>query len=174
MKESIIQSIGFVGVVLFIASYQIKSNRRLFICQMLGCSAFCLQFILMGAYTGALSLVINIARNILLINEKKWKWATSKVTLCVILLLLTLTTAFTWAGLRSILPFASVMVTTLGYWARNAAKIRASQLFGSPCYLVYDCIVHSWGGVISESFATVSILLSIYRFGWKKLSKQVS
>lgn len=60
MSEFWIQAIGFVGVALFIISYQIRSNRALFFCQLLGCLVFGLQFFLMGAYTGAIGLIINI------------------------------------------------------------------------------------------------------------------
>ena len=82
-----IQAIGFVGAALFIISYQIRSNRALFLCQLLGCLVFCLQFFLMGAYTGAIGLIINIVRNLLLLKADSWKWAKSKATMAVIILL---------------------------------------------------------------------------------------
>ena len=44
VNEFVVQGIGFVGVALFILSYQIRSNRALFFCQMLGCIVFCIQF----------------------------------------------------------------------------------------------------------------------------------
>ena len=44
VDEYIVQGIGFVGVALFVISCQIKSNRALFLCQMLGCIVLCLQF----------------------------------------------------------------------------------------------------------------------------------
>ena len=174
MNDYIIQGIGFVGVALFILSYQIRSNRALFFCQMLGCLVFCVQFFLMGAYTGALSLVINIARNVLLLKAQDWPWVKSRLTLAAILLLLALMTVFTWAGWISLLPFASVAVTTVGYWTRNAWKIRLSQLFGSPCTLAYDLIIRSWGGAVCETMTLLSIVVSICRFGWKSLAEETS
>ena len=69
VNEYIIQGIGFVGVALFIISYQIKSNRALFLCQMLGCIVFCLQFFIMGAYTGAIGLIVNIIRMCCCLNR---------------------------------------------------------------------------------------------------------
>ena len=60
VNECFVQGIGFIGAALFIVSYQIKSNRALFLCQMLGCIVFCIQFFIMGAYTGAISLIVNI------------------------------------------------------------------------------------------------------------------
>lgn len=172
MNEYIIQGIGFLGVALFIISYQIRSNRALFLCQLMGCIVFCVQFFLMGAYTGAISLIINIARNLILLKSNDWKWAKSQVTLAVIIALLLVMTIYTWAGWISVLPFASVAVTSIGYWTQNAQKIRLSQLFGSPCTLLYDILVHSWGGAVNEAIAILSIIVSIIRFGWRNLGKE--
>lgn len=137
---------------------------------------YCLLYtvFIMGAYTGAISLIVNIIRNVLLLKSNVWKWAKSKNTLYFILLLLTLMTAYTWAGWISLLPFVSVAVTTIGYWTHNGQKIRLSQLVGSPCTLTYDLIIRSWGGAMSEGIAIVSILISIYRFGWKNLAAENS
>lgn len=172
MNEYMVQAIGFLGVALFIISYQIRSNRALFLCQLMGCIVFCVQFFLMGAYTGAISLIVNIARNLLLIKSNDWKWAKSQVTLAAIILLLLVMTICTWAGLISILPFVSVAVTSIGYWTQNAQKIRLSQLFGSPCTLLYDILVHTWGGAVCEAITILSIIISIVRFGWRNLGEE--
>lgn len=172
MNEYMVQAIGFLGVALFIISYQIRSNRALFLCQLMGCIVFCVQFFLMGAYTGAISLIVNIARNLLLIKSNDWKWAKSQVTLAAIIVLLLVMTICTWAGWISILPFVSVAVTSIGYWTQNAQKIRLSQLFGSPCTLLYDILVHTWGGAVCEAITILSIIISIVRFGWRNLGKE--
>ena len=174
MSELAIQAIGFVGVAFFIASYQIKSNRALFACQLTGCIIFCIQFFIMGAYTGALSLIINIIRNVLLLKARDWPWVKSKITLAVIIALLAGVTWYTWAGWMSLLPFVSVAVTSIGYWTNNAQKIRLSQFIGAPCTLVYDILIRSWGGVLSESITLMSIIVSVVRFGWKEMGKEDS
>ena len=148
MNERILQTIGFVGLALFIISYPIRSNRALFMCQMLGCIVFCIQMCLLGAFTGAIGLIVNILRNLLLIL-----------------------TIYTWSGLISLLPLASVGITTIGYWTNNAQKIRLSQLFGSPCALLYDILIRSWGGAASEAMTLVSIVISIFRFVWSSMGK---
>ena len=87
---------------------------------------------------------------------------------CIIAVLVAIT-VYTWAGLHSLLPFISVAVTSIGYWTDNAQKIRLSQLIGSPCTLVYDVIIRSWGGVLNETIVILSIVISIARFGWKNM-----
>ena len=172
MNAAIIQAIGFVGMAFFIVSYQIRSNQALFLCQLLGCCVFCLQFCIMGAYSGALGLLVNIARNLLLLKAKDWKWVRSRATLLSIILLLLVMTVYTWAGWISLLPFISVTVTCIGYWTDNGQKIRLSQLIGSPCTLLYDLMIRSWGGVLSESITLLSIIISIFRFGWSNLNNK--
>lgn len=169
MSEFVIQTIGFAGLLFFIVSYQIRSNKALFLCQLMGCVVFCVQMLLLGAYTGAVSLLVNILRNILLLKINDWKWVKSRWTLTAVIALLTAVTAYTWNGALSLLPFVSVAVTSIGYWTDNAQKIRLSQLIGSPCTLLYDIFVKTWGGAISEGMTIVSIIVSIVRFGWNDL-----
>ena len=169
MSEIVIQAIGFLGLLFFIISYQIRSNKVLFLCQLMGCVVFCIQMLLLGAYTGAVSLLVNILRNILLLKINDWKWVKSRWTLTAVIALLTAVTAYTWSGALSLLPFASVAVTSIGYWTDNAQKIRLSQLIGSPCTLLYDIFVKTWGGAISEGMTIASIIVSIVRFGWNDL-----
>ena len=171
MSDFIIQGIGFLGLVFFVVSYQIRSNSALFLCQLLGCIVFSIQLYLLGAYTGAIGLLINILRNLLLLKINDWQWVKSKLTLSFILVLLLAMTVYTWAGWISLLPLASVGITTIGYWTNNAQKIRLSQLFGSPCTLIYDLLMRSWGGAMSEAITLVSIILSIYRFGWTNMGE---
>ncbi len=70
------------------------------------------------------------------------------------------------------MPFVSVAVTSIGYWTQNAQKIRLSQLFGSPCTLLYDILVHTWGGAVCEAITILSIIISIVRFGWRNLGEE--
>ena len=119
----IIQAIGFAGMAFFIASYQMRSNRMLFLFQLIGCLIFIAQFTVMGAYTGALGLAVNVLRNLLLLKIGKWKWVESKITLAAILILLAGVTAYTW------------------------------------------------GGAANEAIALLSIIVSIFRFGWSNLAE---
>ena len=172
MNDWIIQGIGFVAVALFIASYQIKSNRWLFLLQLLGSLLFCIQFFILGALSGCLSLVVNILRNALMMKYNDWKWVRKKWCPLIIVLLFALVLVLTWNGPVSLLAFAASVTSTIAYWTNSPRKIRMVNLLcASPCWLVYDVIVFSIGGIISESFTIVSILVSLIRFGWKGLER---
>ena len=175
MDQLVIQSIGAVGIVLFILSYNIRSNRMLFLLQTLACGVFAVQFILLGALSGSATLIINMLRNAVLLKYNDWKWVRSKSTLAVFIAALGISAIFTWSGPASLLPVIGVSVSTIGYWTNNAQKIRLSQIAcNSPCCLVYDAMIGSWAGVANEVITLTSIIVSIARYGWKTLGDPCS
>ncbi len=167
-----IQALGFIGVLFFLISYQVRANRRLFLLQTLGCLTFCIQFALLGAFSGCLSLMINITRNTMLIGYERSKIVRWKGWVAVFSVLCIVSTVFTWNGLISLLPLLGTIITTAACWTNNAKNIRIANLCSnSPCMLLYDIFIHSWGGVLNESITIMSIIISIHRFGWDALNK---
>lgn len=166
-----VQMIGFAGMFLYFASFQAKSNKALFALQTLGCLSFTVQFALLGAYSGCISTGINIVRNVMLTQYNssrvvRWKgWAVA------FSLLSGLAAWSTWNGYISILPVIGSIASTWGYWTNSAKKIRIANLaVNGPCMLIYDSVVHSWGGAVNEFITIISILVSIRRFGWTALN----
>ena len=165
-----IQGIGFLGVIAFIVSYQIKSNRALYIFQLLGSLLFCIQFFMLGAYSGCLSMLLNILRYALLTKYNEWKWVQRKELAWAVCAAFAVVLIFTWAGPVTILTFLASSVSTIFYWTNNAKMIRGANLFcASPCWLMYDIYAGSWGGVLNEAITLTSIIVSVVRFGWKAM-----
>jgi hypothetical protein len=44
------------------------------------------------------------------------------------------------------------------------------MFINSPLWIVYDVVVGSWAGIIDEVVSEASMLLSIWRYGWKDLN----
>ena len=47
----------------------------------------------------------------------------------------------------------------------------AGIFINSPLWILYDIIVGSWAGVVDELVSEASMLLSVYRYGWKNLDR---
>lgn len=166
----ITQMIGIIAVIAFIISYQLHSNRALFLFQLIGSALFSLQFLLLGAASGCLSLLLNILRSAMLMKYREWKWVRWKGWPAIYCAAFACILFFTWAGPVSILAFTASAVSTVLYWTDNAQKIRAANLFcASPYWLLYDIYVGTIGGIVNESITLVSIIVSIARYGWKNL-----
>ena len=64
MYQFITQAIGFVGTGLEIGSYQCKSSRNLIYVQLCGNIAFLIHMLMLGGYSGCISLVVSCIRNL--------------------------------------------------------------------------------------------------------------
>ena len=168
MRYLLIQAIGFLGTILFFLSYQFKSNRILIRVQLLSYLCYTTHLLLLGAITGGISYILNTIRSFCL--GSKYAFLKGK-GMCVILCGLQLVTLlFTWEGWLSVLPVAANIASTVGGYTHNARKIRIAGIFiNSPLWIVYDILVGSWAGVLDELVSEASMLLSIFRYGWKNL-----
>ncbi len=166
------QIIGIIGVVLFVLSFQIKSNKKLFFMQILANIMFAIQFVMLGAYSGCVGLIICILRNVVFMNRDRWSFVNTKPMLAIILACCLVNVAVNWKGWFDLFSLAAVSSASIGYWMGSARAVRTSNLFAaSPCWIIYDVAVGSWAGVLNETIAIVSILVSVIRFGWKALGE---
>ena len=168
IQHIIIQGIGICGTVLFFLSYQCKSNKTLFQVQFLSYLCYTAHLLLLGAVTGGISYILNTLRSFCL--GSRHPFLKGKPMCLIICLLQVVTLLFTWAGWWSILPVAANIASTIGGYTYNARKIRVvGMLVNSPLWIVYDILVGSWAGILDELISEASMLLSIYRYGWKNL-----
>ena len=170
LKNIGIQLIGILGTVLFFFSYQCKSNRSLFRVQLASYVIYTVHLMLLGAFTGGVSYLINTLRSLCL--STRWKFARGR-GMCALLCLLQLAAlAFTWNGWISLLPVAANIATTLAGFTGNPRRIRLSgMLINSPLWILYSAFAGSLAGILDEVVTEISMAVSIVRFGWKALDR---
>ena len=170
MIHIIANGFGVLSTLCFIASFQVKSNKGLYLIQSVANVFYGIQFYLLGATGGLFNMGMQIVRNLLLCKKEEWKWLQHPAMaplLCVPSLIYMIVT---WNSLLDLLPFIAMTVGTFGYWTDSAKKLRIAELFGvSPAWMTYDLIEGAYGGVLNELVILASIVFSIIRFGWKGL-----
>lgn len=168
LREIFMQAIGFAGTILFFLSYQCRSNKSLFRVQFLSYVFYTAHFLLLGAVTGGISYMINTLRSFCL--GSKSPFLKGKRMCMLICALQMVTLVFTWEGWISLLPIVANIAATIGGYTYNARKIRVVGMFvNSPLWIVYNIWVGSWAGIVDELITEASMILSIYRYGWKNL-----
>ncbi len=159
MKEVIPQILGIVGMVVIVSSFQCKSNRNFFMLQGIGSIFFFFNFLLIGAYGGALFNLVNNIRGMLFLKNPKAPWKG-----IVIAVLYTLSFAFSVYVNFSVkqiilvfLPYITLIIMTIFMQKGNAKHIRIFQIgFMSPAWIIHNCFNLSVGGIICEAFNMVS------------------
>jgi hypothetical protein len=163
-----VQGIGFLGTILFFLSYQCRHNKNLFRVQCVSYLCYTVHLLLLGAITGGISYVLNTVRSFCLGSRNGF--LRGKKMCAIICTLQLVTLCLTWDGWWSVLPVAANIAATIGGYTYNARKIRVVGLFvNSPLWIVYNIIVGSWAGVLDELVTQASMILSIFRYGWKNL-----
>ena len=164
------QIIGFAGTALFILSFQIKENKKLFLMQLLSFAISVVHYFMIGAITGSGIMLINVLRCVVMYFYNDKSWARWKIWPVVLVAAYVANTVLTWDTWLSLLPLIGTLACTYGCWSRNPRTIRmANLLLGSPTWLVYDIVQGSVSASIMESLTIISILVSLVRYGWKSL-----
>ena len=166
----ITQSFGIISTVFFLLSYQVKSNKALYLMQAAGCGTFAIQYLLLGAYSGCLSQVFVIVRNLMLSKYNQWEWVRFKGWVPVFIIIALIITRLTWNGPLSLIPLLVMTAGTIGLWTNNAGLIRLVGLtFISPPWIVYDCMIGAYSAIINEVLVMAFVVTSIARFGWRQM-----
>ena len=168
LRYILIQAIGLVGTLLFFVSFQYRDNKKLFRVQFLSYLFYTVHLLLLGAFTGGLSYIINTFRSLCL--GSNWKFAQSKTMCWIICGMQFAVLIITWNGWLSVLPVTANIAATIGGYTHNPRKIRIAGMFiNSPLWIIYDIIVGSWAGILDEVVSEASMIISIIRYGWKNL-----
>ena len=178
MLNVVAQIIGFGGAGLNFLSFQQSKRRNIIGVQIGAAVLFIIHFILLGldgdgeAFSGAALNFIGLLRSIVFINNHK-KWAKSPVWLVVFIVISTVAAVLTWEAWYSLLPSAAMILTTVSYWLKNETKIRLVTFPSSPCWLIYNVIVGSVAGIVTECFVMLSLIIAIVRYDILKKEKRV-
>ncbi len=170
-ENIIIQFIGFIGTAFLVFSFQIKNTQKLFLVQMISNLFYIVHFLLLNAYSGCISMVLNLIRNIVLATNFKWsKW---KFWPYIFIIIQFIALKITWQDAFSILPCLGNIAIIIAGWSQSAKNVRlANMCVNSPCWLIYDIYTFSISGIVCELFCQASTILSIYRYGWHGLDNQ--
>ena len=163
------QILGLCGMVINILSMQCKKTSGVIAMLLVGGCFFATNHFLLGSYAGAVMNIYSVLRSLYLLIDKRPHRRSQLITLMGALAACGVVSF--WAdGPIALLPLTAHVAANVGMWLRNAAKLRLLQLAAvSPLWLVNNFIVGTVGGILCEIFVICSILISIWRYGWKNL-----
>ena len=157
------QFLGVVAVILGIITYQMRSPKALLIVNLFTCGVFCAHYLLIGAVSGFVLNAIGIVRNVVYTNRDK-KIFSSPLWPFAFALIMVAAGLFTWQDWRTILMICALGLNSLCLSLKNAQHIRYSLLVTCPLVLLYNVLVHSYGGIVFEAMSIISAVIGILRF----------
>lgn len=155
--------LGFISVGLFFYSYQRTQKRKIMIIQTVATALSCIQYLLIGAFSGFALNVVCIIRNFTFYYRDKNK-VTDLVTPVFFALCMAVVSVFSWEGIHSLLIMLGLVVNTVCMGIFDANNFRKTILISSSLILVYNIFASSYSGILSESISLVSVLIGILRY----------
>ncbi len=166
MVDILIQIIGFLGLALSIIAFQFKKHKQIVLCKMSSELTFALQYILLGAWTGAVLDFISVIRNLLFLRLVKKGRSTTPVIIIFGLFVIA-TGFFTYDGIFSLMPIGSKLLTTVSYGMKNEKWLRLITLPSCVLWIIYNVSVCSIAAVLTDSITLISLLIAMYKFDIK-------
>lgn len=165
--DYIAQVIGIIAMAVGAIALAQKNTKTIVVIQACSAALFGIHYFLLGAYAGAVLNFLSMARNII-IKQKKHGWANPKIWFPIFVLSFAVAVYFSGDGLLGILPMAGCIFLSIGLYIDDGAKARRFIICSSPCWLAYNAINGSIGGVIAEIINMCSLISAFIRFDIKR------
>jgi hypothetical protein len=157
------QVVGIFGLAVLLLIFQFNDRRIILRLQALSGLIWALQYILLGAYTGAVMNFLMSVRNYLF-----EKYGHKTYVFWVSLAAIVGSGLMTWADWSSVLPTVASVIATVAVWQKRPRRIRFMMLVVPPLWFAYNVIHGSYPGMIGDTITFCSLLIGIYRFDIRK------
>lgn len=165
--EIIGQIISVVAVIITFITYQMKSNRMIFVMLSVATLVSCIAYACLGATTALGLNLMSIVRNVCYYFNTK-KILSSKIIPVILATIMVVMSLFLWEGYHSIFFVVGLALNTLAMGYFNPQNLRKSILLTSSLILIYNLFIPSVGGIINEGVAITSSIVGIWRYRQKK------
>ncbi len=166
--EIIANIIGVLAAVVFVLSYQMKRRFWIVLLGAVAKSMFVAQYLLLGAFEGAVLDVIG-ALAAIVAQRKDARYVKKLLPALILLTHLSIIGVgiLLYENIFSIFVIAATTFHTGALWFNKEKIIRRLSLVGSPCWLVYNVANKAYPSAVSDSFAIVSILIAMFRYDFR-------
>ncbi len=168
MGSLIPQVVGLLAVAIFLLSYQMKNRRGIIITNAVSRALYILQYLLLGAYSGAVLDVLGMISSIVA-ERKHLKFIKAHLkavflSINLVIVIAGLIIAVSNKSVLDIFPILGVLLHTSAFWISDEKIIRRVSLLGSPFWFIYNFLSRAYGSAIGDILTIVSIVISMIKY----------
>ena len=164
------QIMGVCGILVFVLMFQFKTMESVLKMKMLMDVLWGLHYLLIGGMSAFAINMICLVREIIFLRNNR-KNVSAKAWLWIFIVFNLVSAIITWKGAYCILPALVSSLATYSFWQKNVKTARIIGLSNNVMMFTYDIFVKSFMGMIGESLAFISVIISIYRYRRVKTNK---
>lgn len=164
----IAQLIGLIIVILSLIGFQQKNGEKFLFYQIIISILYVLQYLLLGAITGAVICTIAIIRCIVFWKYKKENKKTPIYYLIIFILLSILSSIITSTSIFDYILTLGTIIFTYALWQDNMKIMRAGSIICVLSYIVYNLIFKAYTAIILDAIDFFNLSIAIYKNDIKK------
>lgn len=168
MINIIAQIFGVGAMVSLFLIYQQSNRKRLLYCKLSADICWVIHYVCLGAFGGAIPNFSGIFRELIFMRRDEKRWAGYPFWPFVFIAFNLLLGLRTFSSPINILPIAASACVTVSLWLRRPTLTKLISVPVSLTFLIYDIFVGSWVGVVNETLAIISIILSFAKTYFKR------
>ena len=165
---AVAQTFGVIGIIFSVLSMQMKTKKNIMI-MLLGLNlASALNFLFLDSFSGSLVCFFAVLETFInyLFDSKNKK---VPIYIIVIYVIVNLVLGFsTFKSFLDIIPVACALLFCATVCTNKESNIRKLMFGNQSLWLIYDIIVKAYMFSISNILTLISIIISFYRFDFKK------
>lgn len=157
--------IGAVAVAFYMLGYLQKRRKNILLFNMTSRTLYIIQYVMLGAFEGAVLDVAGMASSLLANNKHKGvvkKY--NKLFFIASGLLMIAMGLVTYKNLYSLLPLAGALLQVGALWCDNEKIIRLVSFAGAPCWLVYNFVSGAYGSCVGDVITICCLIVAVIRY----------
>ena len=159
--------VGILALLTWIISLQCKRRSKFLKLQVLANSFYALEYLLLGAYSGAVMNLISVVRCRIYYDNEKSKKDNTKFQLIIFIIITVLFGIITYVDYLSILITMIALCYTISSWQKRGEITRYVYTFGAIALLYYNMNVGAYFFVFGNIVELISGVIAIARIDLK-------
>ena len=159
----IAQILGIIVFITGVISYSKKETKQVYLYNGLTNGLCVIEYVLLGAYTGAISCLIATIRNIIFINYKK------KIPLSYLVIYLVVAVLINSLFIKSfidIIPVFNIVIFSIALWTKNIRHIKVTGIMTCTNGVIFNTYKQAYTSILYEAvcgIAGIHALIEINR-----------
>lgn len=165
------QFFGILVIIANVLSMQMKKKKQIILMFILANLFSAINFVLLQSYSGAIICIFAIVQTFInKIFENKNKQVPRWLIIIYVVISIILG-AITFKSYIDILPIICSILYSLTIIQDKEKNIRRISLVNIILWIIYDIVCQAYTAAISDSLMTISTLIGMYRFDYKKIKQ---
>ena len=164
----LVYGIGIVAMTLSVVAFQFKRRVTIILSSFLGQSCWVLYFLLQGDITSAIACALSAVMLAIFSKKEQWKWACSKVSVAVFIILICGFSALSFKVWSDIFPLLACVFAVIANSRSTEKRLRQFAVLWCLFWLLNSAFKLYPVALANDLLCTSSTVIALVRYREKK------